>query len=222
MAVACSVGAEPPRVVGDAARLRQVAWNLVSNAVKFTPAGGTVDVRVGREAGSAVLEVRDTGVGMTRDLLPAVFDPFVQSSEGASVRRHGGLGLGLAITKQPRRAPPRHDRGGERRAGTRRHVPRADPEVTRAPAATPAAVGARTDLGGAKVLVVDDEADSRDVLLQLLASWGARADRCGVRARGARGRYARAPGPRGVGHRHARRGRVHARARAEADRGGPR
>ncbi len=170
-----SVSPELPRVVGDAARLRQVAWNLVSNAVKFTPPGGNVDVLVGREAGSAVLEVRDTGIGMARDFLPAVFDPFVQSSEGASVRRHGGLGLGLAITKQLvalHGGTIQAESDGPGRGATFRVT---IPESTSAAAvAPPAAVGARTDLGGAKVLVVDDEADSRDVLLQLLASWGAR------------------------------------------------
>jgi CheY-like chemotaxis protein len=90
------------------------------------------------------------------------------------VRRHGGLGLGLAITKQLvalHRGTIEAESDGPGRGATFRVL---IPEVTRAPAVMPAAVGARTDLGGAKVLVVDDEADSRDVLLQLLASWGAR------------------------------------------------
>jgi CheY-like chemotaxis protein len=172
VALSRSAGPELPRVVGDAERLRQVAWNLVSNAVKFTPPGGSVDVRIGREGGGAVLEVRDTGMGMSRDFLSTVFDPFVQS-EGASVRRHGGLGLGLAITKQLvalHGGTIHADSEGPGRGSTFRVVL---PEVARAPALAPVAVAARPDLAGARVLV-DDEADSRDVLLQLLASWGAR------------------------------------------------
>ncbi|HSD20533.1 MAG TPA: ATP-binding protein [Anaeromyxobacter sp.] len=168
-----SAGPELPRVVGDLERLRQVAWNLVSNAVKFTPPGGSVDVQIRREGGSAVLEVRDTGIGMSREFLSTVFNPFVQS-EGASVRRHGGLGLGLAITKQLvalHGGTIHADSDGPGRGSTFRVLL---PEVARAPALAPVAVAARPDLAGARVLVVDDEADSRDVLLQLLASWGAR------------------------------------------------
>jgi signal transduction histidine kinase/ActR/RegA family two-component response regulator len=172
VALSRSAGPELPRVVGDAGRLRQVAWNLVSNAVKFTPPGGSVDVRLVREGGAAVLEVKDTGVGMSRDFLPVVFDPFVQA-EGASVRRHGGLGLGLAITKQLvalHGGTIHAESDGPGRGSTFRVVV---PETARTPALAPVVADTRRELGGARVLVVDDEGDSRDVLLQLLASWGA-------------------------------------------------
>jgi signal transduction histidine kinase/ActR/RegA family two-component response regulator len=174
VAISRSAGPELPRVVGDADRLRQIAWNLMSNAVKFTPPGGSVGLLIGREGGNAVVEVRDTGMGMSGASLATVFDTFVQSSEGASVRRHGGLGLGLAITKQlvALHGGTIHAHSdGPGRGSTFRVV---IPEVARAPALAPVVVASRPDLGGARVLVVDDETDSRDVLVQLLASWGGR------------------------------------------------
>lgn len=86
-------------VAGDAARLHQVAWNLLSNAVKFTPKGGRVSVRLGRDGTSVELAVEDTGQGIAPDFLPHVFDPFRQADEGPT-RASGGLGLGLAIVRQ--------------------------------------------------------------------------------------------------------------------------
>jgi signal transduction histidine kinase len=85
-------------VLGDAARLQQIAWNLVDNAVKFTPAGGRVTVSVRREDGWIVLEVVDTGEGIPPEFLPSVFERFRQADSSAT-RAHGGLGLGLAIVK---------------------------------------------------------------------------------------------------------------------------
>jgi CheY-like chemotaxis protein/anti-sigma regulatory factor (Ser/Thr protein kinase) len=85
-------------VYGDAARLQQVAWNLLSNAIKFTPAGGAVYVQLRQVEQSAEMLVTDTGKGIARDFLPAVFEAFRQG-DGSSTRAHGGLGLGLAIVK---------------------------------------------------------------------------------------------------------------------------
>ena len=85
--------------VGDAPRLQQVAWNLLANAVKFTPDGGVVRVRLARDQDTIVLSVADTGEGMTPEFLPSVFEPFRQA-DGSITRRHGGLGLGLSIVKQ--------------------------------------------------------------------------------------------------------------------------
>jgi PAS domain S-box-containing protein len=82
----------------DPDRLGQVVLNLVSNAVKFTPLGGTVSVRVFRDGPESVIEVRDTGVGIAPDHLPCVFQRFWQAESGAS-REHGGLGLGLALVR---------------------------------------------------------------------------------------------------------------------------
>lgn len=83
----------------DPDRIQQVVWNLLANAVKFTPEGGQVDLRVARVDGTVEIEVRDTGIGIRADFLPYVFDRFRQAEPGAT-RRFGGLGLGLAIAKQ--------------------------------------------------------------------------------------------------------------------------
>jgi signal transduction histidine kinase len=88
----------PVSVVGDAGRLQQVVWNLVSNAVKFTPSGGRVTVAVAPVNGDAELRVIDTGAGIPTAFLPYVFDKFRQA-EGPYTRQHGGLGLGLAIAR---------------------------------------------------------------------------------------------------------------------------
>jgi PAS domain S-box-containing protein len=89
---------EPVEVVGDPNRLRQVAWNLMSNAVKFTPPGGTVTVALAAADGSAELRISDTGVGIPPAFLPYVFDKFRQA-DASFTRQHGGLGLGLAIAR---------------------------------------------------------------------------------------------------------------------------
>jgi signal transduction histidine kinase len=86
-------------VRGDAIRLQQVIWNLLTNAIEFTPEGGAVDVFIERLTDCMEVSVVDTGEGITADFLPYVFDPFRQA-DGATTRRHGGLGLGLAIVRQ--------------------------------------------------------------------------------------------------------------------------
>lgn len=83
-------------VMGEPVRLQQIAWNLVSNAIKFTDSGGKVRVTTGLNGTQAYLEVVDTGVGIEPEFLPHVFDRFRQA-DGSTSRRHGGLGLGLAI-----------------------------------------------------------------------------------------------------------------------------
>jgi len=83
-------------VLGEPVRLQQIAWNIVSNAIKFTDPGGKVNVTTRANGSQAYLEVVDTGVGIEPDFLPHVFDRFRQA-DGSTSRRHGGLGLGLAI-----------------------------------------------------------------------------------------------------------------------------
>src|SRR5262249_14470184 len=85
-------------VYGDADRLRQVIWNLVSNAVKFTPRNGSVEVNCQRTDFHIVLSVSDSGEGIKPDFLPRVFERFSQAN-GSTTRAHGGLGLGLAIVR---------------------------------------------------------------------------------------------------------------------------
>jgi PAS domain S-box-containing protein len=85
-------------VLGDPARLQQVVWNLLSNAVKFTPRGGHVQINLERSDSSAAVTIRDSGIGISQDFLPHVFDRFRQA-DSSSTRAHGGLGLGLAIVR---------------------------------------------------------------------------------------------------------------------------
>ena len=86
------------RVVGDSFRLRQVLWNLLSNALKFTPPRGRVEVTLDQRGGAVRLRVADTGEGIAPALLPYIFDRFRQA-DGSTTRRHGGLGLGLSIVR---------------------------------------------------------------------------------------------------------------------------
>jgi signal transduction histidine kinase/ActR/RegA family two-component response regulator len=86
------------RVSGDSDRLQQAIWNLLTNAIKFTPSGGRVEVRLERVGREAQIKVRDTGQGISQDFLPFIFDCFRQA-DGTSTRRHGGLGLGLALVR---------------------------------------------------------------------------------------------------------------------------
>ena len=96
--VQTSIEEDLPAVQGDADRLQQIAWNLISNAVKFTPRGGHIDVDVCRAASQIEIVVRDNGVGVSRAFLPHLFERFRQGESG--IRRPGGLGLGLNISKQ--------------------------------------------------------------------------------------------------------------------------
>jgi signal transduction histidine kinase len=89
---------EPARIVGDPDRLRQVVWNLLSNAAKFTPEGGDIHIRVERDTTTARLSVRDTGRGIGAEFLPHVFEPFRQA-DSSITRSSGGLGLGLSLVR---------------------------------------------------------------------------------------------------------------------------
>jgi signal transduction histidine kinase len=93
------VDAEPVWVNGDAARLQQIVDNLVGNAVKYTPAGGSISISVKQEAEEAVLRVHDTGIGISPGLLPQLFELFVQGDPG-STRVRTGLGIGLAVLRR--------------------------------------------------------------------------------------------------------------------------
>ena len=94
-----SVQAEDLAIFADVVRVEQIFWNLVSNALKFTPPGGSVHVRLTRDGPWALLEVQDTGRGIEPDFLGRVFDMFQQGDRNPSTRREGGLGIGLALVK---------------------------------------------------------------------------------------------------------------------------
>ena len=86
------------RILADRDRLRQIMWNLLTNAVKFTPSGGRIEVGVYAESPSAHLIVRDTGIGVSAEALPHIFKRFWQGETGR-MREYGGLGLGLSLSK---------------------------------------------------------------------------------------------------------------------------
>ena len=166
-------------VTGDAGRLQQVVWNLLANAVKFTPAGGRVEVKVERSASHVVLSVSDTGVGIAPEFLPHVFERFRQA-DSTTTRTHGGLGLGLAIV---RHLAELH--GGTARVESRGENMGTTFSVSLPPAAvlaeerksrgrhSDAAANGHAALDGIRVLVVDDEQDARKVISTLLTQSGA-------------------------------------------------
>jgi PAS domain S-box-containing protein len=94
----CDLGADVGKINADPARLRQVFWNVLKNAAKFTPEGGDIFITTERANGHVRITIRDTGIGIAADKLPGIFDAFEQGGS-ASGRQFGGLGLGLAISK---------------------------------------------------------------------------------------------------------------------------
>jgi len=86
-------------VDGDRLRLQQIAWNVLNNAVKFTPSGGSIEIKLAGDSDGAVLVFADTGQGIDPSFLPHVFEMFRQA-DGSNQRRHGGLGIGLALVRQ--------------------------------------------------------------------------------------------------------------------------
>jgi PAS domain S-box-containing protein len=97
--LSASLDAAPQEMIGDAERLRQIVWNLLQNAIKFTPEGGRVELRAERDQRLVRLIVSDTGRGIAPEFLPQIFDRFSQT-DLSRTRRHGGLGLGLALARQ--------------------------------------------------------------------------------------------------------------------------
>jgi len=161
-------------VIVDPDRFRQVMWNLVSNAVKFTPSGGTVAVSASREASKLKVSVVDSGRGISPEFLPRVFDRFEQADQGA--KRSGGLGLGLTIVKHITElhggTAEVHSAGlGQGATFTIRFpIQAAIPPGTDDDAS---AMPASRALGGREILVVDDEDDARDVVAAILRNAGA-------------------------------------------------
>ena len=172
-------------LVGDAERLRQVAWNLLSNSVKFTRKGGRVEVRLEPKDSQLHITVSDTGVGVEPNFLPHLFDRFSQA-DSSTTRPHGGLGLGLAVVRHlvelhggmVRAASPGRDQGATFtvtlpvRAVAEGEAPRAGAAVERR-GADIAATPVPLVLRGLRVLVVDDEADARGLVEAVLTQYGA-------------------------------------------------
>ena len=158
-----------PQLRGDPQRLYQVFWNLLTNAIKFTPEGGRVAVHVAQDDSVAHIRVEDNGPGIPPAFLPHVFDRFQQASGG-----EGGLGLGLAIVKDLVQA-----HGGTVGVTNRARGGGAIFDVTlplgaRTAEAGEGAAGAKSQtLKGIRVLLVDDEPDAREMMEELLKAFGA-------------------------------------------------
>jgi len=173
---------------GDPARLQQVVWNLLTNAVKFTPSNGRVEVRLTHAGAHAEITVSDSGVGIPADFLPHVFDRFRQADQKIT-RAHGGLGLGLAIVRQLVELhggtviarsqgegcgatfvvglplpPVRAGRGANWRRSPLASAGEEEQQQMSRP----------QELEGLRVLVVDDEPDTRELLVNVLGACGSR------------------------------------------------
>jgi PAS domain S-box-containing protein len=167
-------------IKGDAGRLQQVLWNLLTNAVKFTSRGGRVHVTLRRYDSLVEIEVADTGKGIAPAFLPRVFDRFAQQEAGNS-RKTGGLGLGLAIVKHLVElhggVVEAHSDGEGKGSTFVVKIPLAPVRVSR-PDPTPALPAVEnlkvpSELEGLHVLVVDDEADARELVQAALEGGGA-------------------------------------------------
>jgi PAS domain S-box-containing protein len=177
------LGSAPQLVTADADRMQQIAWNVLSNAVKFTPGGGTITIRIDQGGGLVRLSISDTGKGITPEFLPFVFERFRQANSSVS-RTEGGLGLGLALVRQ---LVEMH--GGQidvssegRDKGTTFTI--ALPAITAELADIPTperSIDARA-LAGHRVLIVDDAGDWRELLAEMLSKHGAAVTTAGSTA----------------------------------------
>jgi PAS domain S-box-containing protein len=173
----------PHTVHADAARLQQVFWNLIKNAVKFTPLGGDVNIKCWRERGNAIVEVADSGDGISPEALPRLFDAFEQESR-ATTRQFGGLGLGLAISKALVEIHggtiQAHSAGKGQGTTFTVTLPIAEPreiEKSLAPAAGgEMSTAARRML---RILLVEDQGDTVTIMRQLLSDEGHRVQAAG-------------------------------------------
>jgi PAS domain S-box-containing protein len=161
-------------VRGDADRLHQILWNLLANAIKFTPGGGRVDLALRGDATHAEIIVRDSGEGIDPSFLPYVFERFRQA-DATSTRRHGGLGLGLSIARHLAEAHggtiTAQSEGRHQGATFTLRLPR---DLTTTGSASGAPAGAAdTPLAGTSILVVDDDPDARELFRVALELAGA-------------------------------------------------
>ncbi|WP_179228353.1 hybrid sensor histidine kinase/response regulator [Leptolyngbya ohadii] len=192
-----TINAQPEQISGDSERLQQVVWNLLTNAVKFTPAGGRVEVRLEQVDGAVdesctlasaysrhvQITITDTGQGIKSEFLPYVFDRFRQA-DSSITRMHGGLGLGLAIVRHLvdlHGGTVTADSAGEGKGATfmvklpllasKRDLQQSKPNSPEIDQAAP--FGCPAQLNGLRVLIVDDDQDARILLLSILQECGA-------------------------------------------------
>lgn len=174
---ALEVSATSAVVYGDPTRLEQVVWNLLDNALKYTPPGGSVSLTVAGDERAASLAVRDSGVGIAPELLPHIFDLFVQAHRSID-RAEGGLGLGLTLV---RRLVELH---GGTVIATSDGPGQGSEFIVRLPALVgwPADAPRPADTSAPRprrVLVVEDNADAREALALLLEGWGHHVEQAG-------------------------------------------
>ncbi len=178
------------KAICDPIRIQQVVWNLVSNAVKFTPKDGTVRITLARDNSSLRIQVIDNGQGISPELLPYVFDRFRQA-DGSTRRKFGGLGLGLSIVKHLVEAHggtvEAHSAGEGCGSTFTVRLPIKAVRIDESPEAPEEARGGDGEgksvagraspppvrLDGLRVVVVDDEADARRMLVKVLEGVGA-------------------------------------------------
>jgi signal transduction histidine kinase/CheY-like chemotaxis protein len=163
-----------PSILGDSSRVQQIVSNLLSNAVKFTPAGGHVSVELTENDRDVFLAVRDTGAGIPPEFLPHVFERFRQA-DSSTTRAHGGVGLGLAIVRD---LVELHGGSIEARSDGLDRGATFIVRFPKVPASTDAVSGT-VDIAvsplfnGVRVLVVDDDAETRELLSHALTVTGA-------------------------------------------------
>jgi signal transduction histidine kinase/CheY-like chemotaxis protein len=166
-------------VSGDPGRLQQIVWNLLTNALKFTPRGGRVSVTLRVIEGHVYIAVSDTGQGIRREFLPYVFDRFRQA-DASTTRRHGGLGLGLSIVKslvEMHGGSVSADSPGEGLGATLTvELPVAMPQAVSVSVGSGASESGddAMQLQGLRILVVDDEPDARALARRVLEDRGAK------------------------------------------------
>jgi signal transduction histidine kinase len=175
--IASTVASTLDLVTGDAGRLQQVLWNLLANAVKFTPEGGAVTVTAVNHDGGVRLSVADTGSGIDAATLPHIFERFRQA-DSSMTRQHGGLGLGLALVKhivELHGGTVTAESEGSGRGATFAITLRSARATEVTEPSPPPADGPPhgATLAGVSVLVVDDEPDARDFCRQALSRHGA-------------------------------------------------
>jgi signal transduction histidine kinase/ActR/RegA family two-component response regulator len=182
-----SVRTEPVQVEGDPVRIEQVVCNLFHNAVKYTPRGGRIAITVEAEDGTAVLRVRDTGIGISEDMLGRIFEPFTQV-ESSRKRSEGGLGLGLPLvrslvalhggTVEAHSAGPGLGSEFLVRLPRLADSPEPLPVLSSSSRAVPAPIVSNS--GPLQVLVVEDNLDGRESLRDLLELWGHEVELAGT------------------------------------------
>jgi signal transduction histidine kinase/ActR/RegA family two-component response regulator len=187
-----TLDADAGPVSGDPNRLQQVIWNIVSNAIKFTPRGGAIDVRLSRVDSQAEIRVSDNGKGISPEFLPFVFERFRQA-DSTSARQHSGLGLGLAIVRhlvEMHGGTVHASSEGEGKGATfivripfmavhvtKEHVhqvaqPKENMQGSQLTTSDDSTINDVAQLRGLRALIVDDEPDAREMLRVMLGQFG--------------------------------------------------